>query len=230
MIVITLLTCDRPKERIEYARLTMKSLGNLTSDEDIHLHIADDGSSQEFRDELIKMAREIFGDNTSITNSEGTGYGGNYNKSTQVTHKISDILLPLEDDWIVKRKFNLDPFVKLLREGVYECIRMGYIGYTDELRATFEYHDKNHYLRLDPNSPERHVFAGGPRLETREFEIQLGAWPMNMGAGATELEVAKRKEARKSVAWPIGMISLTGHPGDLFVHSGTVKAVTGATK
>ncbi len=224
MITIILFTCARPVEREEYAFRTLRSLYRLKADEEIWLHVADDGSEQRFRDEMMEEARLIFGDNTSITNSGGNGYGGSYNKASQVVHNISDILLPLEDDWEVVKEFDLSPFANALREGVFNCIRMGYIGYTDKLLGEFVYNNGNHYLRLDPDSPEKHVFTGGPRLETRDFERAIGEWPTDMNAGATELEVCGRKEARKGVAWPIGLIKPSG---DLFVHMGTLKAETG---
>lgn len=226
MIAIVLFTCARPPERAEYALRALSTLDRLTAgDEKMWLHIADDGSSQEFRDQITNEARAIYGDCTSVSNSEGRGYGGNYNLATQFIHQIADVILPLEDDWEVQREFDLAPFVLLLRAGVFNCIRMGYIGYTDKLAAVFRSYDGQHYLELDPNSPEKHIFTGGPRLETAIFERVLGAWPEKLEAGNTELEVASRPEARQGVAWPISSI----HPsGDLFVHIGTKKAETGA--
>lgn len=224
MIAIVLFTCARPAERGEYAFRALRSLNNLKADEEIWMHISDDGSEQGFRDEIMAEAREMFGSNTSVTNSESTGYGGSYNKASQVVHGIADVLLPLEDDWEVMREFDLSPFAAVLREGTFNCIRMGYIGYTDTLRGAFEFHHGYHYLRLDSTSPEKHVFTGGPRLETCEFERRVGPWPLNMNAGATELEVCGRPEAREGVAWPIGLILPRG---DVFVHIGTLKAETG---
>ena len=169
MISICLFTHAIPKERGEYAKRTLASLDKLSGD-DFWLHIADDGSPQSFRDDLLAQACEMFGDNVSISNSEGKGYGASYNVSTQSTHQRGDLVLPLEDDWEVQRPFNLDPFTKLLREDTYRCIRMGYIGFTDSLICRWEYHDGLHYLRFDPKSPEKHVFAGGPRLDTVKFQ------------------------------------------------------------
>lgn len=224
MIAIVLFTHADPLERADYAKKTLSALASyLEADEEFWLHIADDGSSQEFRDDIMKMARELYG-NTSISNSEGRGYGASYNLATQSVHRIADLILPLEDDWEMCRSFNLDAFAKVLREGHFNCIRMGYIGYTDTLRATFKYYDGYHYLHLDPDSPEKHVFAGGPRLETVEFERSVEPWPEGLGAGHTELEVIGRPEVRQGIAWPIGHILPRG---DVFLHIGTHKAVTG---
>ncbi len=81
MIAIILLTYDR----MGVARRTLESVAaNLSTPEDIWLHIADDGSSQEYRDELLELAHEHYGDRVSITNSERAGYGGNYNQATSL--------------------------------------------------------------------------------------------------------------------------------------------------
>ena len=218
MIAIILLTYDR----MEVARRTLESVAvNLSTPEDIWMHIADDGSSQEYRDELLELARKHYGDRVSITNSERAGYGGNYNRATQVVHHIADIVLPLEDDWELARLLDIVPVVNVLRAGVLDCVRMGYLGYTDELRGRFLYHGGLHWLELDPASAEQHVFTGGPRLETVAFERQVGPWPEEMEQGATEQAVAARPEARLKVAWPVDMIRPTG---DAFVHIGTYKA------
>ena len=224
MICIVMFTHAKPPERIEYAQRTLETLPRLQASEDIWFHLADDGSDQEFRDMMMEKARAVYGEHTSVTNSEGRGYGASYNRSSQLTHKLADILLPLEDDWEVAREFDLDPYAKVLREGHFNCIRMGYLGYTDVLRATFRYHDKKHYLELDPDSPEKHVFAGGPRLETVKFERAVGAWPEGIGAGETELSIIGLPAARQGVAWP--MTDIKPH-GDLFLHMGATKAETG---
>lgn len=225
MIAIVLFTHAMPPEREEYAWLTINSLHRLQASEPFWFHLADDGSSQEFRDKIMTYARIAWGDNTSVTNSDRRGYGASYNISSQVVHPQADLILPLEDDWEMLRDFDLDPFARLLRAGVYRCIRMGYIGYTTTLRATFEYYENQHFLRLDPDSQEKHVFAGGPRLETRDFQRAVGAWPEELGAGHTELEVIKNPETRHGVAWPIEAIK---PKGDLFQHVGGLKAGDGS--
>jgi glycosyltransferase involved in cell wall biosynthesis len=218
MIVIMLLTYDR----LEVARMTLESVAqHLSTSEEVWMHIADDGSSQEYRDELLDLAHEHYGDRVSITNSERAGYGGNYNIATQLVHQIADIMLPLEDDWELTRPLDIDPIVKALRDGAFGCVRMGYIGYTADLRGTLRWHEGLHWLEFDPDSPERHVFAGGPRLETVAFERKVGPWPERMEQGATEFDVAGRREAREGVAWPLDLIRPSG---DAFAHIGSYKA------
>jgi len=218
VIVITVLTYDR----LEVAKRCISSVAeNLKASEEFWMHIADDGSSQDYRDELIELARSLFGDNVSMSNSERSGYGGNYNASTQITHRIADLILPLEDDWELLRELNLDPIAAVLRDGTFGCVRMGYIGLTQELRAKFVLAHFHHWLALDPDSAERHVWAGGPRLETVEWERAVGPWPEYMEQGYTEHLVAAFPAARYGVAWPVGLINPRG---DAFAHIGGEKA------
>jgi len=218
MIAVILLTY----QRMEYARRTLESLArHLTAPEPVWVHVADDGSPQEYRDELVSLARDLYADNVSVSNSDRRGYGGNYNAATNIVHGIADVVLPLEDDWELIRPLDLTPIAKVLRDGHFNCVRMNYIGYTDELRGSFRYYEELQWLELDPASPEKHVFSGGPRLETVAFERAIGLWPEGLQQGHTELAVAGRVEARQGVAWPVDLIR---PKGDAFVHVGTVQA------
>jgi hypothetical protein len=222
MIGVMLFTCDRPPERTEYALMTLAALRNLRAPEEIWVHIADDGSDAAFRDEMVEQARAIFGENTSVTNSEGRGYGASYNLATQVMHQVVDLLLPLEDDWELTRELDLAPIAGVIRDGVFGCVRMGYIGFTQELRGKFVSARGMMWLALDPESPDPHVFTGGPRLESVEFEKDIGPWMEGLSAGEVEFEVAHRTNARRGIAWPVDLIRPAG---DAFLHIGTAQAV-----
>lgn len=207
---------------MEVARITLEAVAaNLKTTEDLWLHIADDGSSQEYRDELLALAQRLYGQNVSVTNSEQRRYGGNYNTAMQVVHQIADLVLPLEDDWQLACELNIDPIAKVLRDGIFGCVRLGRMSYTAELKAKFVWAELLHWLALDPSSEEHHIFAGGPRLETVEFEKTLGPWPEGLPAGKTEILVSARPESRQGVAWPVGLIM---PPEGAFKHIGAVKA------
>jgi len=218
MIVVMLLTYDR----FDVAKRTLESVAaNLQQSDPIWMLIGDDRSSQEYRDALLDIAHRCYGENVSITNSERTGYGGNFNAAAQMVHHISDIIFPLEDDWQMIRELDVDPIVTVLREGHFNCVRMAYLGYLKELWGVFRHHEWLHWLEFAPNSPEQHVFTGGPRLETAEFEQAIGPWPENMDQGDTEILVCARDAARQKVAWPVDLIK---PGGDVFKHIGQYKA------
>lgn len=218
MIVVVLLTY----ERSELAEITLRSLWkNLSVPNGIWLHIADDGSSQEYRDNLLALAQSLYGENVSMTNSERAGYGGNYNKALPIVHEIAPLILPLEDDWELSRSLDLAPVIGVLEMGDFNCVRLGRMGWTHELRTRFVWAQDLHWLELDPSSLEYHVFAGGPRLETVEFERVLGPWPEGIPPGETELVVSGRVLSRQKIAWPVSLIK---PPGDAFVHIGSTPA------
>ncbi len=147
-----LLTCGRPNEREEYAFKTLDALKNLSATGDeLWLHVADDGSDPEFREALMARARAQFGDRTSISNSEGRGYGGSYNLSMQDAHRVADLVLPLEDDWELSRPFDLAPIAAALRADVFRCCRLVALA-----RPVY--------------MPERHHGGGGQRRCQRQAD------------------------------------------------------------
>lgn len=221
MIAIILLTYNR----LEYAKTTLTStLTNLKTSEGLHLHIASDGDTKEYLAELRGVAG-VYLEPSHITDSNVSrmGYGTSYNAATQVVHNLTgcEYVLPLEDDWELMRELSIDPMISALRDRVFGCIRMGYIGYTQQLKASFVSHMGYHYLALDPDSSEPHVFAGHPRIETVAWERSVGPWPQGLQPGQTEWEIAHRRSAREQVAWPVSQIS---PGGDAFAHIGAVRS------
>jgi LmbE family N-acetylglucosaminyl deacetylase len=231
-VAIVLLTWSPSIEnpRSEYARRTLESvLENVDpGGMDLHLHIADDGSDPLHVSALVEIAR-FHGFEPTITNAERGGYGRSYNLATARLHSEYDLIMPIEDDWLLTRRIELEPLANAIEKsnGEIRCIRLGYIGFTQELRGRFCSAADQLFLVLDPNSPEPHVFAGHPRLETVEFERTLGVWPEGLGAGATEWELVHRWDSRVGVAWPVDLgIPASQARGAMFAHIGTVQTIT----
>jgi len=220
-IVLLTYTDDTHGPRAEYAHRTLRSaLDNVVTSCDISVHIADDGSPEEHRQALIHLAggyAHVRG--ISVTNAQRGGYGRSYNLATQTVHRHVDYVLPLEDDWVLEAPLNIDPYLAAMSApNGPGCIRLGYIGMTQELRGLLVPFAGNMYLMFDPDSPEPHVFAGHPRLETVAWERRVGPWPEGVSAGTTEFLVAHKREARERVAWPMNR--------GPFAHVGTVQART----
>jgi hypothetical protein len=222
-----LLTWGGIPERTLYAVRTLDHvLANLKHVGDLHLVIADDGSppahlqrlldvSDQYRDKLAKV---------HLSNSHGEGYGRNFNNATGVAHEHAEYILPLEDDWELTRGLDTAPLVGALQDERIDCIRLGYLGFTAGFHGDTIHAADQTYLLLDPESPDPHVFSGHPRLETRTWERKVGLWPLELNPGATEWEVAHRKEARRGVVWPLDLIPAKPGAGSLFSHIGTVQA------
>lgn len=209
--------------RAKYAEQTLRSaLDQISYSGKLSVHIADDGSPAKHVENLKTLAggyAHVQG--ISSSNSARGGYGANYNLATQMVHSFAEIVLPLEDDWVAPVEIDLDPFVTALvdRNTPIQCVRLGYLGFTQPLRGELGAAHGRTYLLFDPLSPEPHVCAGHPRLETVEFERKVGPWPEGVDPGTTEILWCQRPEARKQVAWDMD------HPlGGWFHHIGTEQA------
>lgn len=185
----------------------------------LHVHIADDGSVSGHVDALRAIASGYAAVATvGATNAGRRGYGASYNLATQAIHGAHPIVLPLEDDWELRRPLDLDPLVSTIKaDNGIECIRLGYLGHTQDLHGTVIHTHAGQMLVIDSDSPERHVAAGHPRIETVAWERRVGPWAEGLAAGMTEFEWCGRFAARRGVAWPMDLVRPYG---DLFGHIG----------
>lgn len=207
-------------DRWDYAARTISSLAKyLRWSSRLVVHIADDGSADEYRQCLAHLASDAFGLPVRTSNSERRGYGASYNLAMQQIHPQSTWVLPLEDDWECLRLFDAEEFVRPLREG-WGCVRLGYLGFLAQLRAEVLNIDGATYLHLDPTSAEHHIAAGHPRLETVRWARAVGPWTEGLDPGSTEREWCGRPAARQRVLWPLNLRPV----GDLFAHIGSIQA------
>lgn len=220
-LTILLLTYGR----LAYAEQTLRhTLDKLRTTAPLNVHIASDGDPSEYIDSL----RHLAGGYAHVkgvyhTNSEQHGYGANYNLATQLIHNNGTRwVMPIEDDWELTREFDIDPLLRALDTSEdIGCIRLGYMSYTQELRGTIKDVNGHKYLVFDPTSPEPHLLAGHPRIESVAWEREVGPWPIGLKPGATEFAVCHIPAARQRVAWPCDFV----HPrGDLYAHFGTLRS------
>ena len=209
--------------RMAYAQETLsKTLKALSYSGPLSLHIADDGSPDEHIRELLKIAKRPRKPRLvriTTSNAMRNGYGASYNLASQVVHEHAEVILPLEDDWVPSHDFSIDGYVQALMDHALRSIRLGYIGFTAPLRGTLIEHGGIVYLNFDEHSEEKHVAAGHPRLETRDYERAVGPWDEGIDPGSTELSWCTRHEARIGVGWPM-MAPRWG----VFEHIGSVQA------
>lgn len=207
--------------RMQYADQCLRAvIKNVRWDGDLHIHIADDGSPADYRDALHKIAggySKVC--SAGVSNSERRGYGANYNLSTQHIHDWSDYVLVVEDDWRLDRSLDCTKLVLGFGDGRIGCIRLGYLGSTQRLSAELIRVGGRAYWLLDPDSPEPHVWAGHPRLETVAWQREQGCWPEGLDPNMTEFVAARW--FRRGVAWPTWL----DVDGDTyFTHIGTERA------
>lgn len=213
-LAIVLLTYNR----LDYAQKTLEyAIRHCKYSGDLHVHIADDGSPDDYVHQLMITAGSL-GLNPTYTITPRRGYGGSYNAAMKTLLNEVDYVLPLEDDWQLTEDLNLDFLTGVLEdESRINCIRLGYIGYFHPLFAEFLYIRNHHFLLLDPKSPSQYIFSGGPRVERISYTREIGPWLELAPAGETELDVCRRDASRNGVAWPVDLIKPSG---GLFVHFG----------
>jgi hypothetical protein len=217
-LAIVLLTYNR----FDYAVASIRStLDNLHFTGKLSVHIADDGSDGDYIDRLMQIIGGYAGIDISSSNSKHSGYGANYNLAMQSVHPYNDFVLPLEDDWILTKPFHINSIIDALNQRRFGCVRLGYLGYTQPLHGEMIWVANHHYFLIDSTTPEPHVFAGHPRIETVEWARSVGPWPEGLDPNLTEFTVAHYPNSRKGVVWPADIV----HPsGDLFAHIGAVRA------
>lgn len=218
-ISVVLLTYNR----LVYAKRTLVSAHKYLrlDGQNIHWHVASDGDAPEYLASLGALLSSECGiayERITYSNSQRGGYGKNYNLAMQTVHLIDEWVLPLEDDWALLRELNVAPILRDMKALDIGCARLGYIGYTQELRGKLVHGECGHWLVFDPDSSEPHVFAGHPRIEHVQWSRDVGPWLEGLNPGETEFEVAHRRAARRHVAWPLDLVK---PHGDLFVHIGT---------
>jgi glycosyltransferase involved in cell wall biosynthesis len=217
-VVAVLLTYNRR----EYAEATIKSVTPKP-----HLHISDDGSPDGYVRALEKVAKQAGAPAVSysytLRDQGRSSYGNSFNLASQLTHNIADYLVMLEDDWQLLKPLNLVEYVQDL-EAVPEidCIRLGYLSWTQPIGGRLVCGPNHKYLLIDPASPEPHVFAGHPRLERVSYQRAVGPWPEGVDPNQTEFLVSHMPRARQGVAWPLGLDAREGY--GLFAHIGTLRA------
>lgn len=208
--------------RLDYAKMTLEAFYQNVSPRP-PLHIADDGSPDNYVGKLIDFAREVGAPSITMSNSNRGGYGANFNLATQMTHLMSDYLFMLEDDWQLLKPLALEEYTQDLDAlGEIDCIRLGYLSWTQPMWGKLACGPHRKYLLLDANSPEPHVFAGHPRLERVSYQREVGQWPSGLDPNQTEFAVAHMVRARHGVAWPLGLDGREGY--GLFAHIGSERA------
>jgi Glycosyl transferase family 2 len=214
--------CLMTYNRFEYASRTVRALYRRVQPRP-HLHIADDGSPGDYIKRLVDVAHKVGAPAVTFTNSERGGYGRNVNLASQVTHQLADYVLMIEDDWELLHALELPGYIEDMEsERTIDCVRLGYLSWTQPLYGRLVAGINYKYLLLDGASPEPHVFAGHPRLERVSYQREVGEWPEGLDPNQTEFAVAHAPRARVGVAWRIGLDPREG--SGLFAHIGTERA------
>lgn len=119
-ITIVMSTWFTNEHRIMIAEDALLSWWNyLIYDGDIHLHIADDGSTLEWEPE------KYWGGKITYSYQERKGVGASLNAGFKRAFETSPLVAYFVDDWILQQPFNLTPWAQMLDREDIGIVRLG---------------------------------------------------------------------------------------------------------
>ncbi len=124
VVMTTYAPAGEGKAREQYAQRTLQALlTNLRAPEPIKLHVADDGSNDQwYISTLCEIASSIWNTESSTTNSGRRGIGASLNKALS---RIDGPWLYITDDWLLTATLDLSVPCRLLADQQYDLVRIG---------------------------------------------------------------------------------------------------------
>lgn len=179
-------------DRTNVARETLKSLfKNLKYSGQINWILADDRSSNEHLAELERVFKE-HGVKHCLCQTTKTrfGLGASMNIGLQKAFEKTDIVLRVEDDWILEKELSLDKFVKTLDECKNVAgIRIGMVGRVSTDSSLFK--DASYKPLIGPDS-KAWLFVNQVAIVHKRIHDSLGWYLENVGADRSEEEFRSR--------------------------------------
>lgn len=171
-------------ERTRLALATIRSVKEKIVYPNIGFHIADDGS----RNGHVELLLQEIGPNyeVTITNSARGGVGRSMNFGTIECHKRADLILHLEDDWVLNEKLDIQPMVDLLmKDTSIGMVRLGLV--TLDMQGTTISSNGHIWWRLNKGPP--YTFNGHPSLRHKRFFEAYGPYREGLKPGETEVSM-----------------------------------------
>ena len=189
--------------RTEMALRTIRGLAeNLDYPKElVSFYVGDDGSPSEHMDAILAEIKNNGFELAGYHNEKsrpGTPFCGlGWNKALRQGHNHADIILWMEDDWVLERPLDIRPYVRLLleREDV-GIVRLS--GLPDGLDLRVQTHNGIHYLECLRST--RMAYSGNPHLRHVRFSEYYGTFGINLTPG--DLEIAYDEKFRRSTGGP----------------------------
>lgn len=237
-ISIVIITYDRRSELNQ----TLKALYNyLYYDGIVKYVIADDCTGGTYRkDVLHDVGLARMGDETAfISTPVNSGWGVNANNA--LSQVKDDIVLFLEDDYILRHELDITPYVALLmaHEGIGLVRLDGIAGhkivchvnetdisdYAPGYRQGVSLPGKLNYFLADHTSRETWLYSNRPHLKHKRFHQFYGKYPEGLKLGVTEESFAHTVKDQMNlpgapaIAVPLDATSWFDHIGISYQHS-----------
>ena len=187
-IVIVLLTFIRTEEALR----TIKGVVDyLDYPKELRTwYVADDGSQPQHMKAILQCLeenRETLCGSHSKAFGQHPACGMGWNKAVEYGHSVSPILLWLEDDWELRDRLDIKPWVRLLLERK-EVGMVSMRGLTDGLRTEVETHRGIHYLKVLRNCiPGTMAYSGNPLLRHSRYWDYYGNFTIDTTPGDIEI-------------------------------------------
>jgi len=185
MIAIVMVTYKRTALAVETVRSFSE---NLDYPKELRQwYVADDGSLAEhvqaILDELNLHGEKLYGFHNEKF-GEGYNAGKGWNRGLIKGHEISPIILFLEDDWQLREKLDIWPYIRLLQErDDIGLVRLGHLAVGSDVRIVG--YDGIHYLNYLKNT--QYAYSGNPHLRHRRFSEAYGMFAEDRNPGEMEL-------------------------------------------
>ena len=203
-------------KRTPLATQTLEALRDKLVYSSLRWIIADDGSQGEH---ISLLKNILIGLDVHVTNAERRGVGHSKNIALQEAFTRSPYVLLLEDDWVLKERLEILPYMRILteRENI-GMIRFGYLG--GDMEAAYEQHNGVSFWRLKRGSGV-YIYSGQVTLRHSRFYDVVGYHNVGSSPGEEELEMCKRFNATDSapdIIWPANIPSTLN--SGLFINVG----------
>ena len=182
---ILILTYKRTEEAIK----TISGLSaHLGYDKDKRgFYIADDGTQGSHVKDLLDLTERL-GEKLIGYHSERfspkTGIG--WNKGLGICFQQSDFVLVMEDDWVLREKFDIHPYIEMLsqREDV-GMVRLGGLAVDNNVKIVG--HNGHHYLKYHKDL--QYTYSGNPHIRHARMMNTYGWFSVDkLNPGELELE------------------------------------------
>lgn len=153
-------------------------------------YIADDGSPQGHMDAIFAaLARrgETLYQYHNETFSQRPYCGTGWNIALGHAHNLTDYVLWLEDDWVLKKPIDIRPYIRLLMEKPEVGI-VSMRGLSLGLRMEVTGHNGIHYLKIMKYGFEGSMcYSGNPHIRHRRYTDHYGYFSTNNSPGDIEI-------------------------------------------
>ena len=153
--------------------------------------ISDDMSDPGHVEALVRKFADCGVDDVVIcrTDKNRHGLGASLNNGLREAFKFSDIVLTMEDDWILEKPFNLAYYVKFLHESKdVSCIRLAAVNH-----SIIEEYDK-YFNKIVTGTDRNHWSTFNLQVALRKKDIydKIGYYKENCSTDEVELDFISR--------------------------------------